>query len=485
MHQIKQYLAQFGNPQPLHGLDRRSFLRAGSAGAAAAAFSALGGTAAAGWRDGRGQHGSWHGWRRHWNREYGPLHPAVDESTGLRLLNLPQGFRYKSYGWTGQPLLDGQPTPDDHDGMAVVARQGRRIVMVRNHELSAGQTPAAVCPDANYNPAEAGGTTNLVFDLRREEFEASWCSLSGTIRNCAGGLTPWGSWMSCEETFHPYMEGSGGFNHGYIFEVPGFGVGNGEPIFDAGRFSHEATATDPHTGYLYETEDASPSALYKYVPKAYGAYAQGGDLYALAVAGEAGKDMTGGFENGERFRVEWVRVEDPEGTQGRAFDSANGAARFARLEGCWYDSGSIYFVSTSGGANGHGQVYVYDPRHEKLTMLFESPSAEVVDGPDNIAVSPRGGIILCEDGSNDPQRLVGLTRHGETFPFAENRVELSESDIGVLEGVFPGVASAIGAGDYTGFEWCGATFHDDWLFVNIQTPGVTFAITGPWRRGAL
>jgi secreted PhoX family phosphatase len=224
------------------------------------------------------------------------------------------------------------------------------------------------------------------------------------------------------------------------------------------------------------------------VPKTFGAYATGGELNALAVVGEPGKDMTGSFRNGQKWAVEWVTVEDPEGVNGTAFSSAAGALGFARLEGCWYDSGRIYFVSTSGGENGHGQVYVYDPRREMLETLFESPSAEVMDGPDNIAISPRGGIILCEDGDNDPQRLIGLTHRGEAFPFAENRIVLSDADLGTLESLFPGVASgegAIGAESYTDNEWAGATFFEDWLFVNIQTPGVTFAITGPWHRGEL
>lgn len=495
MDPLKQYLSQFDKPQALHGIDRRGFLRAGSAGVAGVAFSAFG---AAAFADGRGKHGGYdhdwwfkdrhHDWRRRWSRDYGDLRPAVDETTGLALLALPRGFRYRSYGWRGQKMIDGARTPAGHDGMAVVARQDKRIVMVRNHELSSGGRPRCICPGAEYNSNESGGTTNLVFDLHSEQFEASWCSLAGTIRNCAGGPTPWGSWMSCEETFHPWYGRGDGFNHGYIFEVPGFGIGNGAPIFDAGRFSHEATATDPRTGYLYETEDATPSALYRYVPKTYGAYAAGGELYALTVVGEPGKDMTGSFENGRRFRVDWVRVEDPEGVDGRPYDSADGAAQFARLEGCWYEGGYIYFVSTSGGDAGHGQIYVYDPRRDILEMLYESPSAEAMDGPDNIAISPRGGIILCEDGGNDPQRLVGLTRRGDAFPFAENRIVLNDSDLGVLESLFPGVAAgegAITAGTYTGSEWAGATFYDDWLFVNIQTPGVTFAITGPWNRGEL
>src|SRR5690606_23899501 len=177
-----------------------------------------------------------------------------------------------------------------------------------------------------------------------------------------------------------------------------------------------------------------------------------------------------------------------EGKSGSAFDSAEDAAIISRGEGCWYHAGKIYFVSTSGGEAGLGQVWVYDPRREELTMLFESRSSDDVDGPDNIAISPRGGILLCEDGDHEPQRLIGLSRKGETFEFARNNIVLGPGDLDKVDAVYPGVRDNFASnpeGDYSGVEWAGATFYGDWLFVNVQTPGVTFAITGPWHRGAL
>ena len=193
--------------------NRRRILQAGlAASVAGLAFSSL----AANALPGRG------GWRpgRPWADGYGPLEPAADLATGLALLALPEGFEYLSFGWTGQIMDDGRPTPTDHDGMAVVARRGHRIALVRNHELSAGEGSPAQVPDGIYNPAEFGGTTNLVFDLKRGEFVQSYTSLGGTIRNCAGGPTPWDSWISCEETFHDFGNRPDGFNHGYVFDVP-------------------------------------------------------------------------------------------------------------------------------------------------------------------------------------------------------------------------------------------------------------------------
>jgi len=120
-----------------------------------------------------------------------------------------------------------------------------------------------------------------------------------------------------------------------------------------------------------------------------------------------------------------------------------------------------------------GQIWVYDPREERIGLLFESPDAQVLNMPDNITVSPRGGLVLCEDGSG-LEYLHGLTMGGEIFRFAQNNVKLAGERNGFT-------------GDFTGSEWAGACYSPDgrWLFVNIQSPGITFAITGPWGSGAL
>ena len=107
---------------------------------------------------------------------------------------------------------------------------------------------------------------------------------------------------------------------------------------------------------------------------------------------------------------------------------------------------------------------------------------------DNIAISPSGTRLLCEDGGSNPKRLIGLTADGETFTFAENNIVLTQYEMEILEGVFPGTKENfydVALGSFTSREWAGATFWEDWLFVNIQSPGVTFAITGPWEEGSL
>ncbi|HZB31010.1 MAG TPA: alkaline phosphatase PhoX [Streptosporangiaceae bacterium] len=451
------------------GLDRRNLLRGGAV--VAAGIVAAGPLQALAARTA----GAAPMVKRPHSPDYGPLAPVKDQTTGLELLMLPKGFEYVSYGWTGDEMSDGRPTPGSHDGMAAFAARGNRVALVRNHEQ--GSLTGAFT-DAAYDPMANGGTTTVQFDARRGRFLGARASLSGTIRNCAGGPTPWGSWLSCEET----TEINGEVRHGYTFEVPHDGVSSAEPYKAMGRFSHEALAVDPRTGWVYETEDANPSGLYRFRPHKRGDLGRGGVLEMLAI-GDGGSFDTRADATGVRYpRTRWVRIDEPDPGPDETVTVeqgiAKGGAVFSRLEGIWYHAGKLYVVSTSGGPTGQGQVFEYDPRDGDMKVLFASPDAEVLNNPDNITVSPRGGIVLCEDGSG-VEFMHGLTRDGEIFPFAANNIVIPAGGV-------PG--KSVAPGDYRGSEWCGATFeprHGDWLFVNIQSPGITFAITGPWRRGSL
>jgi secreted PhoX family phosphatase len=256
-----------------------------------------------------------------------------------------------------------------------------------------------------------------------------------------------------------------------------------------GRFAHEAVAVDPHTGYVYETEDdGNDSGFYRFKPRNPRDLTRGGRLQMLAVAGQDGYNTITGQTLGRQLPVRWVDINDPDpdlegGAPGVAAQGiAGGAALFNRLEGIWYDPASrgFYFNSTSGGDAAYGQVWHYNPRREKLTLFFESPGGSVLDSPDNLLVTPRGGILLCEDdasstdndthplaaGIEDVNRRVGINHRGEAFEFAVNILNDSEP--------------------------AGACFSHDGrvLFVNLfgdGTPGsgMTCAITGPWHHGAL
>ncbi|MEV4543475.1 alkaline phosphatase PhoX [Micromonospora echinaurantiaca] len=456
---------------PRSGLDRRNVLRGG---VTAAALAALGPLDALGARTA----GAAPMAKLAASPDYGPLYPVKDHSTGLELLRLPRGFEYLSYGWTGDPMSDGIPTPGAHDGMAAFRRPDGRISLVRNHERG-GYTGAFTTPA--YNPAATGGTTTVVFDPDAGEFTGSWASLGGTIRNCAGGPTPWGTWLTCEETTEI---GPDGTRHGYVFEVPHTGNGDPRPLKQMGRFSHEAVAVDPRTGIVYLTEDATPSGLYRYLPHTPGELSAGGVLQMLVVPTADGSSYTTyGDGTGVEYRdLTWVDIPNPDYAPGETRPAlqgaALGAAVFRRLEGAWYGNERIYIVSTSGGPAGQGQVFEYDPAAERMRVLFASPDAAVLNNPDNICVSPRGGIVLCEDGDSG-EYLHGLTTDGVIFPFALNQVVIPAGGV-------PG--KTVAAGNYSGSEWCGSTFepkNGNWLFVNAQSPGITFAITGPWRTGSL
>ena len=482
-------------------IDRRAFLR--HAGMSTAALATLGGPLQGVFARGALAAGA-KGVALD-NGGYGPIGPVPDLTDGVVRLHLPKGFQYRSITPTGTLMSDGVITPGRHDGMASFSWGGGRYRLVRNHEIN-GPVPAFGDAGKAYDRMAGGGTTTLEIDGATGEVE-SWVSCNGTQMNCAGGATPWGSWITCEETVNGPDVGpdfTGADNrllqrqHGYVFEVP-VAAGPGEnrqptPIRSAGRFAHEAVDVDTSSGVLYMTEDnfGFPSGFYRYIapknPMTTRRLLDGGELQMLKVKGVTRAELDHGQEVGVTYRVEWVTIDEPDrtfapgttndqalvfvGDQGRA----KGAAIFSRLEGIFYDSNKVYLVSTQGGdkppgepapsgyGDGYGQLWVYDTARETLTLLFESPSRTVLELPDNLCISPKKASLLCEDGLVE-NYLRGVTRDGEIFDFALNAIA-----------------------QRMGEEFAGATFTPDGkvLFVNIQaSSGVTFAIWGPFRKGAL
>jgi hypothetical protein len=411
---------------------------------------------------------------------YGPLQP---DPKGL--LELPNGFEYRAFSRTGDIMSDGNPVPGDHDGMAAFPGPGDTTILVRNHELSPEEVtkPRVVAPESKlYDPLCRGGTTTLIVGRNRELIK-DFASLAGTYRNCAGGPTPWGSWISCEEnTSTPAGNKPGDASnvtklHGYNFEVPSIATKpvNPTPLVAMGRFNHEAVAVDPRTGVVYQTEDREDSLFYRFIPNQPGNLQAGGVLEALVIKDMPQAITKTNFPVGEPMEVEWVRIDSvnppndsapPEGADitqyGVRFQGfAKGAAQFSRGEGIWYGDGEFYFCCTDGGEKGLGQVWRYIPDLSRkgggTIQLFVEPNDQsALDGPDNIVVSPFGDLIVCEDGDGE-QFLVGISPNGELYDLARNAINER--------------------------EFAGACFspNGQTLFVNIQDPGITFAIWGPWR----
>jgi secreted PhoX family phosphatase len=422
---------------------------------------------------------------------YGPL---VADPEGI--INLPSGFTYQIISRKGETMDDGLLVPGASDGMAAFAGRNGRVIVVRNHENSPerfengafgmnNELLDKVSADRFYDygnkirPA-LGGTSTFVYNPKTGKIEKQWLSLAGTVRNCAGGPTPWNSWLTCEETTVKVgaYEGTAEKDHGYVFEVPateGIRMADPLPIRGMGRFNHEAVAVDPRTGIVYLTEDRGDSLIYRYIPNTRGKLLNGGKLQALVIKDQKSCDTrnwesltTPKFPVHEQIQVEWIDIENVESPEDdlRYQGFNNGAACFARGEGMWYGKKEIYFACTNGGHISGGQVFRYIPGKDegkaneksggKLELFAESPDKEILKSCDNLTVAPWGDVVLCEDASHP--FVVGVTPKGEYYKLAENVGYQSEFAGGV-------------------FSPSGETY-----FVNIQSAGLTVAITGPWKR---
>jgi secreted PhoX family phosphatase len=421
---------------------------------------------------------------------YGPLVPDPDG-----LLDLPKGFRYRVLSRQGDDLLSGEgKVPGNFDGMtALGGGRGHHhrgnddsVWLVRNHENrkdSAGPVPTV--KGLTYDPEGEGGCTVLELDGRNRVRDER-VGIAGTSTNCAGGPTPWGTWLTCEETEAKAGEEGYTKDHGFIFEV-GFRRGHDtvpEPLAAMGRFQHEAIAVDPDTGTVYETEDAfeKPFGLfYRFLPErprgGFGSLRAGGRLEAMRVPDVP--DLSGVTEPGTTFRnITWVEVPDPLAVETpiRHQDfGPRGITHAQKLEGCYWGGRCVYFVSSfakreeGSAADHYGQVWRYDPRCNELTLvvIFGPDSDLDMPGeePDNICLAPSGGLMVSEDGQG-AQHVYGLTRRGEVYPMARNR-----QNIGTEEEPAWG-------------ELAGVTFSPDnrTMYVNVYEPGTTFAVTGPWKH---
>lgn len=422
---------------------------------------------------------------------YGELVPTATKNTGETFLALPRGFEYNVFGKVKAPMTDGNATPPAHDGMWLFNVKNE-MRLIRNHEVTGGRQPkTGIAIGANpYDEGAGGGTTTLVINPKTRELVRDFVSLSGTMINCAGGATPWGSWISCEETtlgktVRTLRDGTkqGGYDkpHGYCFEVPASANSAVQPVplKAMGRFVHEAVAVDKKSGVVYLTEDYNPGGFYRFLPNRSKRLAEGGTLQVLKIKEKDSFDTRKGQTAGTSFAATWVTIDDPDPESADVDNSAvykqgaaKGAAIFTRLEGiCADEKGRIYFDSTDGGEARGGQIWLYEPTGKdegRLTLLFQSPSRAVLDMPDNICLHPKNKLLFaCED--SDYKELDGkaenfvriLTPDGRIADFAKNITQGHEAS-----------------------EFAGSVFSKDGktLFVNLQRVGATFAIWGDWGK---
>jgi uncharacterized protein len=419
---------------------------------------------------------------------YGPLISDPGE-----IIDLPAGFSYKIIARTGEAMSDGLLTPGQPDGMAAFPGENGAIILIKNHELwpnendigPFGEDHHLLSEDIKarmFDPGEQdwrseGGTTTLIYDPASERVIRQFLSLAGTNNNCAGGPTPWNSWLSCEETFSNAGDGLNQ-DHGYVFEVPASmtpGLAPPIPLKDMGKFAHEATATDPRTGIVYQTEDDAESLIYRYIPYTPGKLADGGRLQALAIAGSPSTDTRNWgdgpiINQGDRLATTWVDLNNVDAHENdlRLRGFADGAARFARGEGMWFGDGRLYFACTSGGPGQNGQIWRYRPSENEgtsgengapgtLELYAEPRDDQIMRNCDNITFAPHGHLIICEDATGS-DFIRGIDPDGRIYTLAHNPYSFS--------------------------EFAGACFSPDGqiMFVNMQDAQLTLAIKGPWAR---
>ncbi|MFE5209855.1 alkaline phosphatase PhoX [Streptomyces sp. NPDC056600] len=385
-------------------MERRNLLRAAVLGGTAAAFGGTlwrGAAYAAPAQPGAGP--------------YGALGAA--DANGIRL---PSGFTSRVIARSRQKVSGTNYTwHDAPDGGACYA-DGSGWIYVSNSEISSTGGAGAV----KFN---SSGTITGAYRI-----------LSNTNVNCAGGKTPWNTWLSCEEV-----------DRGYVYETDPWGVKAAVRRDAMGRFKHEAAACDPQRGVIYLTEDVSDGAFYRFRPTTWG------DLSSGTLEVMVGSSATSGS-------VTWARVPDPTGASTATRNQVSGTKRFNGGEGCYYANGTCWFTT-----KGDNRVWAYDAAAQTISLAYDdslvTSGTAPLTGVDNVTGTASGDLYVAEDGGN--LEICVITPQGVVAPFL--RVEGQSAS-----------------------EITGPAFSPDGrrLYFSSQrgtsgssSGGITYEVTGPFR----
>ncbi|NYV77930.1 alkaline phosphatase PhoX [Streptomyces sp. UH6] len=384
-------------------MERRNLLRAAVLGGTAAAFGGTlwrGAAYAAPAQPGAGP--------------YGALGAA--DANGIRL---PSGFTSRVIARSRQKVAGtGYTWHDAPDGGACYA-DGSGWIYVSNSEISSTGGAGAVRFDSS------GAVTG------------AYRILSNTNVNCAGGKTPWNTWLSCEEV-----------DRGYVYETDPWGVKAAVRRDAMGRFKHEAAACDPQRGVIYLTEDVSDGAFYRFRPTTWG------DLSSGTLEVMVGSSATSGS-------VTWARVPDPTGATATR-NQVSGTKRFNGGEGCYYANGTCWFTT-----KGDNRVWAYDAAAQTISLAYDdslvTSGTAPLTGVDNVTGTASGDLYVAEDGGN--LEICVITPQGVVAPFLR-------------------------VGGQSASEITGPAFSPDGrrLYFSSQrgtsgssSGGITYEVTGPFR----
>lgn len=394
---------------------------------------------------------------------YGPLTPAGPH------LSLPPGFQYAIVSMEGDEMTDGFPVPKAMDGMGAFALPNGNVLLIRNHEDSESPSRLRPRPDGStsttagilndklnthygprgfvYDEFTGGGTTTIEVEPhgQRRRVREHW-SLVGTMRNCAGGVTPWAAGSRAKRHSRvptPAMaqrRRTGSSSKCRSIPRQPSRLSRSRCVSWAGSTTRRppsthrpASSTSPKIRAMAQVSIGTSRPRNQTAPGQLAGMS--GVLQMLKVTTTNQYIAAIGQSVGVPLPVTWVDIPNPTpspstvnigapaslGLVSGVFNIGYqaGGCVFRRLEGCWFANGLLYFSSTSGGDAGLGQIWAFDPARATLSLVFESTSPEILDACDNVTVTPRGGLIIREDNGG-MQMLRGISRDGQIFEFAKN-----------------------------------------------------------------